>query len=791
MLKNRILSLVLIFSICIAWLPTQAFANTASGSITEKYKSVALGDRFAAAITKSGNLYTWGSNDYGQLGLGDHAYRAGPTKVEGLSNVVCVSLGETMGAAVTSKGDLYTWGHGGPELGLGNTGHFYHDTPEKVNLTGVKSAVVGPGGYCAAVTCDGNLYVWGNNDKRRLGLGSTADKYTPTKITGIPSISSVDLASDFAVAVTSSGGSIVWGDNTNGQLGIYYTHNIDTVTLPQSPLFDLAGRDILVSSDTSTVCTGEDFTLFLSAAGHVSADGLNDHGQLGRRNSTVTKGGIKYPLDNVDNTGCLSYITDIVSLSCGNAHGAAVTLDGKLYTWGRNDHGQLGLGTETTEDQFIPQEVKGLPAISSVSCGYDHTAVVTKGGEIYVCGADFNEIAGIHSADRFGFVPVNSVFRFPSNEAYQEGQFSDVNASDWYSGSVSAACNFGLMKGIGGGAFGASGSVAIAEAVALASRIHMIYETGTDGFTQSIPWYQAYADYALENVIIPSPYPDYTKTATRAEFAAILANALPDCALGIVNTVDDGMIPDIPEGASYYSAVYKLYRAGILTGNDADGTFTPENGISRSAAAAIAARMADPGLRKPVTLRKEIPGETLSLNFSSVTLCKGIKIDLTASFLPADTTKQSVFWQTSDPSVVSVSGGTVTAADEGTATVTATGADGVSASCDVTVAAAPESPSLVLCPSACTVEAGAVFTITPVFTPPDTNNMVINWKSANYNTPNYVDRNRYFVIELKKGSVTAIAPGTAAVTATAAASGNLTATCIVTVIESCSAAKEG
>ena len=60
----------------------------------------------------------------------------------------------------------------------------------------------------------------------------------------------------------------------------------------------------------------------------------------------------------------------------------------------------------------------------------------------------------------------------------------------------------------------------------------------------------------------------------------------------------------MPEGSNYHDAVYRLYRAGVLTGNDAKGTFGPFTNITRGAAAAIISRMADASLRKSITLEK-------------------------------------------------------------------------------------------------------------------------------------------------------------------------------------------
>jgi len=113
-----------------------------------------------------------------------------------------------------------------------------------------------------------------------------------------------------------------------------------------------------------------------------------------------------------------------------------------------------------------------------------------------------------------------------------------------------------------------------------------------------------YVDYAFENGIIDTKKPDesYKIPASRYDFAQVIANALPDTALPEINDISDGAIPDVTNSGAAPAAVYKLYRAGILTGSDEFGTFNPWSGITRAETAAIVSRMADPALRKLITL---------------------------------------------------------------------------------------------------------------------------------------------------------------------------------------------
>lgn len=187
---------------------------------------------------------------------------------------------------------------------------------------------------------------------------------------------------------------------------------------------------------------------------------------------------------------------------------------------------------------------------------------------------------------------------------YPDGKFTDVPTGEWYAASVKNAFELDLVKGESDSRFAPNGSVNIAAAITLACRIHSIYYTGEADFVQGSPWYQVYVDYAVANGIIRAgEYANMEAKATRVQYAAIMSKALPDSALPAINTVDDGAIPDVTTSAAHAADIYKLYRAGILTGGDAKGTFHPQSDIKRSEVAALVTRMADPGLRKSVTLK--------------------------------------------------------------------------------------------------------------------------------------------------------------------------------------------
>lgn len=201
--------------------------------------------------------------------------------------------------------------------------------------------------------------------------------------------------------------------------------------------------------------------------------------------------------------------------------------------------------------------------------------------------------------------PINGV-HFPKQRTYAQGYFADVYSNQWFTTSVAAAYEFGLMQGKSNRVFDPYGSVTLAEAITMACRIHSIYTKGYEDIPQSEgAWYQGYLDYAYANGIVN--WSDYNSSnvssaATRAQFAQIMAKTLPEEGFPAINSVADNAIPDVLVSATFAPAVYQLYRAGILSGGDARGTFSPGTYITRAESAVIVARIAESENRSHFTL---------------------------------------------------------------------------------------------------------------------------------------------------------------------------------------------
>ena len=185
-------------------------------------------------------------------------------------------------------------------------------------------------------------------------------------------------------------------------------------------------------------------------------------------------------------------------------------------------------------------------------------------------------------------------------------RFVDVKETDWFYGNVKMAYEKGLIDGTSATNFQPQGLLTVAQTIKLAAALHQMENTGKVTLMNgSDVWYSTYVDYAIANGVIDQSYGDYTDAqmnaaATRSEFVNIFFGAMK--AYAVMNSVADNAIPDVKMSDAWADKIYTFYRAGILTGCDAAGTFSPNSNITRGEAATILIRMFDTSARQSITL---------------------------------------------------------------------------------------------------------------------------------------------------------------------------------------------
>ena len=192
----------------------------------------------------------------------------------------------------------------------------------------------------------------------------------------------------------------------------------------------------------------------------------------------------------------------------------------------------------------------------------------------------------------------SSVSKFP---------FVDIPSDSWYYSSVKAAWENGLIDGVTANEFKPNATLTVAQTIKLAAALHQLDRTGEVSLKNGgANWYDSYINYAVTNGIIEQDYANYTKAqmnapVTRGEFVHIFHGA--EEAYKAINTVADNAIPDVKATDKFAAEIYEFYRAGILTGSDAKGTFHSASSIKRSEVSAILVRMFDTASRQNITLK--------------------------------------------------------------------------------------------------------------------------------------------------------------------------------------------
>jgi uncharacterized protein YjdB len=207
-------------------------------------------------------------------------------------------------------------------------------------------------------------------------------------------------------------------------------------------------------------------------------------------------------------------------------------------------------------------------------------------------------------------------------------------------------------------------------------------------------------------------------------------------------------------------AIAEVSNAGVVTGKAAGK-------------AEVTAKSADgPSGKVEVTVTASVPITGLTLDKTTLNLNKGASGALVPVFKPADTTDTGLTWSSSDPAVATVSGGTVTAVGGGTATITATSTANNSISAVATVTVTVPLTGISLSPNPLEVGTERTGALTVNYDPPDTTQRGISWSSSNP-----------AVATVSGGTVTAVAVGTATITAASTVDRAKTANATVNVIQ--------
>uniref|UniRef100_A0A671NVN2 X-linked retinitis pigmentosa GTPase regulator n=1 Tax=Sinocyclocheilus anshuiensis TaxID=1608454 RepID=A0A671NVN2_9TELE len=327
---------------------------------------ISCGDEHTALVTENGKLFMFGSNNWGQLGLGTKTTVNKPTCVKALKSerVKLAACGRTHTLVYTSRGNLYaSGGNNEGQLGLGDcddrtsfhlVDFFSKHEPVKMLAAGSNTS--------AALTQDGRLYMWGDNSEGQIGLGKESNALNPREVSVGKRVSWVSCGYYHSAFVTVDGALYTFGEKDSGKLGLS-TEKLASHKLPQQ----VTG----VSDKVVQVSCGGGHTVALTEH-EVYSFGLGQFGQLGH-GTFIFESRLPRVVEHF-RRGRVKHV------ECGENHTALITDSGLLYTFGDGRHGKLGLGEENFTNQFKPTLCPRFLDyyVHSVTCGGCHMLVLAK-----------------------------------------------------------------------------------------------------------------------------------------------------------------------------------------------------------------------------------------------------------------------------------------------------------------------------------------------------------------------------------------------------------------------------
>lgn len=370
------------------------------------------GARSGMILMSDSTVWDWGADFSGKLGDGNPVLmdRYTPVQVVGalgvghLSSVTAIASGEPFNTVLKSDGTVWTWGDNSiaSELGIGNTNPpMYSAVPVQVHGPGDVgflssiTAIGSRGYYALAVASDTTVWAWGMNSAGQLGNGNAGvNSSLPVHVQGpgavgvLSGVSAVTGGFVHSLALKKDGTVWSWGGNGNGQLGD------GTLNQGLSPIQVNAAN----LTNVIQVSAGWKHSLALRADHTVWAWGQNDYGEIGNGCTLATCADVKLPFQVP--------IANVIAVSGGDCHSAALKSDGTVWTWGCNHHngtnpavdpvGQLGNGDMTYGYSSIPVQVHGpnnvgfLDSVTVISARDYHNYALRADGTLWSWGSNLN-----------------------------------------------------------------------------------------------------------------------------------------------------------------------------------------------------------------------------------------------------------------------------------------------------------------------------------------------------------------------------------------------------------------
>jgi E3 ubiquitin-protein ligase HERC2 len=363
------------------------------------------GSKCTFIVSHDGKVFACGEGANGKLGLGGFSNVPSPEQILSLSMYVVRRVAtSTTGRhvmALTADGKVFSWGDG--EYGqLGHGTNQSYDRPKMIEYfhgKHIKDIACGSG-HSAAVSVNGELFTWGQGTNGRLGHGDSNNLNKPKAVKGLEKVRVTCVACSSREAHTLAAGDNntlwSWGDGSFGKLGVKDKEYSDVPLLINT-----------FSSPVIQIECGMHFSVALTKDGKVYTWGKGLYYRLG--NESVASQLLPAVVDGLVGK-------HVIQISVGALHTLALTSNGEVYSWGDNEHGQLGNGGTTSNKK--PQILSTLRGqrIFKISCGSSHSIAFAQGAPS--TAIKFSAISFANSKDPLGSAALNGKTSESPKELY-------------------------------------------------------------------------------------------------------------------------------------------------------------------------------------------------------------------------------------------------------------------------------------------------------------------------------------------------------------------------------------
>lgn len=402
----------------------QIIATDKAGNQIQRRANVYYGQSLAAANSHtgalvSGKLYAWGRNNFGQVGLGNvSTLRANPNLHPSIptlisnapSEIVSISFNQNHSALLTKSGKVYTWGSDeSGELGRGTAGR--NDCGRgKANcrldigeVTGLPAVVAMASGYGhrLVLSHSGEVWAFGSNSDGQLGQPTNIkDSAVPVKIdfgntSQIGRIIQIAAGADTSYALDDKGQVWAWGSNEDGNLGVEqiceHGQTINCLPNRSQPEIVPMPKDVTITE----IAVGKSHILALTEKGQIYAWGLNFSSQIGYRGDDVVNTSTAWP-EQIGKPTLLPWSQQKTAKHVyANGNTSYVMLnDRKVYPWGMYGETNAQGKTEYPELSEPTDKLSNLTQVNDMAVGALHQIAKRQDGGLFSWGWSFEGSLG-------------------------------------------------------------------------------------------------------------------------------------------------------------------------------------------------------------------------------------------------------------------------------------------------------------------------------------------------------------------------------------------------------------